>query len=123
MRTIAITTEHCWAGEVDALVALLDRGYWRVHVRKPHSSDAELEAFLLTIPEPYRERVSLHDGLELAVKHGFGGVHLSARHGQVPHGCKGMVSQSCQRVEELVTAYYHDYGFLGPCVIVLITGG
>ena len=114
MRTIAITTEHYWAGEVDALVALLDRGYWRVHVRKPHSSVAVLEAFLLTIPEPYRERVSLHDGLELAVKHGFGGVHLSARHGQVPHGFKGMVSQSCHRVEEIVTSSDRDYCFLSP---------
>ena len=54
------------------------------------------------------------DRLEVEVENGWGCVHLSARHGQVPNEFKGMVSQSCHRVEEIVTSSDRDYCFWSP---------
>lgn len=115
MRIIVITSPEFLPGEAEAVAALLDAGAWRVHVRKPGADAAGISAFLKSLPQRYRCRISLHDCLDLALRYDLGGVHLNARNPHPPSGFTGMLSRSCHSLEELSWhAGRCDYMFLSP---------
>ena len=114
MKRIVITREDFAPGEAQAIAAMLAQGIDRMHVRKPGSSRRQTEALLEAIPQTLRQRISLHDHLELAAQYGVGGVHLNSRNSIVPRGFHGLVSRSCHSIDELQRHAGLDYLFLSP---------
>ncbi|MCM1406696.1 MAG: thiamine phosphate synthase, partial [[Clostridium] fimetarium] len=114
-RLAAITGIEIYPGEAEAITRLLERGWWRVHIRKPGAPSDAVEALINDIPAPLRERLSLHDHFHLATRLGVGGLHLNMRHQSPTAGWRGMLSQSCHSVEEvLANRGKLDYMFLSP---------
>ena len=116
MELIAITTPYFYAGEAAAICQALDeRGFSRVHIRKPGASEVSMRELLERIPSRLRPRLSLHDYHELAMELGIGGVHLNGRNPAPPAGWKWLVSRSCHSLGEVTEASPEvDYTFLSP---------
>ena len=114
MKLIAITTPDFWPGEDVAICRLIDRGWERVHIRKP-GADINLTAdFIKQIPKQYYPCISLHDHFDLAVAYELGGVHLNRRNPLPPQRWRGVTSRSCHSVEELKQYKELDYVTLSP---------
>lgn len=114
MRTIAITPPYFYPGEASAIAdALTEKGFWRVHIRKPGAGERELAQLLEALPAHLCGRVSLHDGFSLAEAFGIGGVHLNSRNPVAPDGWKGLTSRSLHRLDE-IPGLTEDYAFLSP---------
>lgn len=114
MRLIAITRPCFFEGEHNAICSLIDRGWWRIHIRKPDADPASMARLLAAIPENYRHAISLHDHLHLADEYGLGGVHLNMRNPRPPLHWHGMVSRSCHSLEEVALYSRLDYLTLSP---------
>lgn len=114
MMRVVITCPDCYEGESEAIVDMLNNGIDRVHIRKPSASSEQIAQLLAGIPTQYRKQLSLHDGVELAIPYGVGGVHLNSRNYQMPTGFTGLVSRSCHSVDELMENTGLDYLFLSP---------
>lgn len=113
MRLIAITTEQFWPGESRAIMHLLEGGdFWRIHIRKPRASSAEVGRLLREVEPELRSRLTIHYHFDLAGEFVLGGVHLNARCPQPPEGWGGLVSRSCHSLSELTEPA--DYRFLSP---------
>ena len=115
MKKIAITLPDFIPCEAQAIVRALRSGYDRIHLRKPGSTIQDMAALIMKIPTGYRQFISLHDHLGLAVEHGLGGVHLNARFPEKPSGFNGLVSRSCHSIDEVAACKEAcDYVFLSP---------
>lgn len=119
MKLIALTEPHFHEGEAQAICGLLDRGWWRVHIRKPDADAQSVAALLRSIPEQYRQHLSIHDHFHLAEEFGLGGLHLNGRNPAPPAAWRGMVSRSCHTVEQVEQAFQAatpatDYVTLSP---------
>jgi len=116
MRTIAITEPYFYPGEGARIAdALMRRGFWRVHIRKPGAAEERVRALLCEIPRELYPRLSMHDHFSLAQELHLGGVHLNRRHPEPPQGWNGLVSRSLHTVEELACAgTREDYLFISP---------
>lgn len=113
-RMIAITLPYCYDGEADDIVGKLASGEaWRVHIRKPEASPEQVRCLLDAVPPVWRERLTIHDHLDLAVEYGLGGVHLNRRCSTPPRLWHGLVSRSLHKVGE-IDLYEYDYAFLSP---------
>lgn len=114
MKLIAITHPYYFEGESEAICRLLDRGWWRVHVRKPDTSPAELARLLGSIPDSYRQSLSLHDHFDMAEEFALGGIHLNSRCPLAPARWRGLVSRSCHSLDEISRYPQLDYLTLSP---------
>ena len=114
MKLIAITIPDLRQGEDLAICRLIDRGWNRVHIRKPEATREQLSGLIERIPVKYRPQISLHDHLDLAIRYGLGGVHLNSRCQMPPAGWKGLVSRSCHSLEEIKRYSHLDYLTLSP---------
>ena len=116
MRTIVITWSTCFNGEAAEIERMLRSGdAWRVHVRKPDASEAEVRALIEAIPADLRKQLTLHDFHHLVAEYGVGGVHLNSRNPHAPSAWKGLVSCSLH-ADDVKTgiACDFDYAFLSP---------
>lgn len=114
MRAIAITVPEFFDGEAAAIASLLrDDRYWRVHIRKPGATPAQVEALVKSIPAEFYPRLTLHDHFDVARRLSLGGVHLNSRNPQPPHGWNGLISRSLHSIAEIADGGY-DYAFLSP---------
>ena len=115
MKAIAITLPDIIDGDASLIVRALQKGYDRVHLRKPSASVEEIMGIIEKIPHEYRDRVTLHEHHILAEIFGLGGIHLNRRFSDIPANFKGLISRSCHSLEEI--AIYKnqcDYLFLSP---------
>ncbi|MFI3318679.1 MAG: thiamine phosphate synthase [Rikenellaceae bacterium] len=110
MKIIVITSPELVAEEREKITAALEMGIWRLHIRKPGYSEAQLAELIESLPQKYYGAITLHDHLDLAVKYRLGGVQLNARNGVVPDGFDGLVSHSAHSLAELAG----DYSTLSP---------
>lgn len=101
MKLIVITQPGFFDGEAEAINALLDAGLEHLHIRKPGSTEAQVEALLQAIPERYRCRITLHEHFDLAVRYRLGGIHLNRRCPFPPTRYEGGISRSCHSIGEL----------------------
>ena len=114
MRAIAITVPEFFDGEAAAIASLLrDDRYWRVHIRKPGATAAQVESLVKSIPAEFYPRLTLHDHFDVATRLSLGGVHLNSRNPQPPHGWNGLISRSLHTIAEIADGGY-DYAFLSP---------
>ena len=115
MNSIIRTTPNFLPDEAEALTALLSHGLYRLHLRKPGCTEAELDALIRQLPPAYYPRISLHDHFPLQARYHLGGIHLNSRNPDVPAGFQGLVSRSCHTLEEAARyAPLTDYYFLSP---------
>jgi len=114
MRLIAITFPYFFEGEDAAICRLLDRGWERVHIRKPEADAASVATLIERIPGRYYPAITLHDHFELAERYGLGGIHLNRRNPVAPAGWQGVTSRSCHSLEEVVSCRNLDYLTLSP---------
>ncbi len=115
MNLIILTTPNFLPDEAEALTALLSHGLYRLHLRKPGCTEAELDALIRQLPPAYYPRISLHDHFPLQARYHLGGIHLNSRNPDVPIGFQGLVSRSCHTLEEAARyAPLTDYYFLSP---------
>ncbi len=134
MQLIVISPEHDHPRERAVLAELFAAGLERFHVRKPHASVAELEAYLTGISVMYRSRVILHQHHELVDPLGLGGRHWrDDRNPGAPPVMGGMgslrrrsrihgpdvratvTSRSCHDLATLHASFGHcDSVFFGP---------
>lgn len=84
MFSLLAITPHELAPELAWLPELFGAGLWRLHVRKPGWSRAELAAYLAAIAPPYRSQLVLHSHYDLAPEYGLGGIHLTEISRQQP---------------------------------------
>lgn len=114
MKLIAITHPYFFEGESNAICHLLDRGWWRVHIRKPYAATDKVAELLREIPEQYRDAISIHDHFDLAREFLLGGIHLNRRHSYPPADWHGFVSRSCHTLDEIARYSHLDYLTLSP---------
>lgn len=111
---IAVTPVTPVADEGAKIAAILDAGWWRVHLRHPEASAAELTAVIKSIPQRVRDRVTMHDRHSLAQIHGIGGLQLNARNPMPPYGWRGMLSRSCHNMRDVARSAVMHYITLSP---------
>ena len=115
MQTIAITPPAFYPGEAQAIAGiLLNRGFWRVHIRKPDAAESAIRALIEEIPAELRPRLSIHNALHLAEQYGLGGVHLNRHTPLPPQGWHGLISRSIHSIAEIDTLSNEDYAFISP---------
>jgi thiamine-phosphate pyrophosphorylase len=122
MRLIVITPENNITGEHQIVNALLERGLFRIHVRKPAFDTAAYREYLQNIDPAHWAKVTVHGGFELYGELSLGGIHLNvaarqdakiAKLIQPPESRAISASlHSWQEVEELNTLYH--YVFISP---------
>jgi thiamine-phosphate pyrophosphorylase len=103
---IVLTPPYDLPAEARLLIALLDAGLNRLHLRKPHSSTADLAALLTEIPEHHHRRIVVHGHPELCGHFSLAGVHGAT--------FPGAISCSLHALEELPRARDFEYVFLSP---------
>ncbi len=115
MQIIVISHPEFLPDEAQLITALFEAGLQRFHLRKPDATEEEVEALLLKIPQQYYPHIVVHNHHALALRYPLRGVHLNARHPQVPKGYQGGVSCSCHSLEEAARwKPTMDYVFLSP---------
>ena len=112
--TIAITSPDYIEDEARKIISLLESGNIDYcHIRKPNSSEKEVEELIKKIPETYHPSLKLHDYYSLLGYYDLGGVHLNARNKEIPLNAKA-VSKSCHSLVELENIHDFDYVTLSP---------
>lgn len=119
MKLVAITPPYFYEGEAEAIANAFERGFFRVHIRKPESTREEMTRLLESIPNNLRHKISLHDHHELARQFSIGGIHLNKRNPHKPDGWQGIISISTHSPEEaqkLLSDFGErfDYLFISP---------
>ena len=83
-----------------------------IHIRKPRSSQYEVEQLLCDLPAVLYPRLVLHDHHPLAQRYGLRGVHLNSRNPNPPAGWTGAVSISCHTFQELAEVRKQSYAYM-----------
>lgn len=115
MEFIVISHPEFFPKEDELITLLFENGLMRFHLRKPFSTQQEMEELLRRIAPEYYPRIALHDHHGLAMRLSLGGVHLNGRNPCPPEGYTGRISCSCHSVEEVESRKNEaDYLFLSP---------
>lgn len=111
-KLIYITTPNFWRGEAEAIVELMEKENFILHLRKPDAQEADVVALLESIPSVYYPRIVLHSCFNLCALYGLRGIHLNSRENVIPENFKGTVSRSCHSLKELDQCNQEDYDYL-----------
>lgn len=111
LKIIAVTLPGFFEGEAALVELMLRRGIWRVHVRKPGATAAQVAALIGEIAPELRPRLSVHYFPDVAQAMGTG-LNLNAACPVAPAGFRGVLSRSCHSQAELANDV--DYSFLSP---------
>lgn len=114
---IAITRPDDIPPRIEAreiIAALADRGFDRVHIRKPQAGRAA--ELLKLIPRYLHRCISVHNAdSRLVEQFPDVGVHLTGSTPVAPEGFEGMLSCSCHSIEEIRNLDNRfSYAFLSP---------
>lgn len=115
-KIIVITDEQAVPHEAEAIIALLEAGAFRVHIRKPQASAEEVRTLLQQIPQQYHLYLSIHDHFELTKEFTEIGIHINSRNQNAPMFFEQCISASCHNETDLLHNKPHCYYlFLSPC--------
>lgn len=100
--------------EAEKIVAQFEQRHIDLlHLRKPQTSEEEVERLIRAIPQEYYPLITIHDFQPLAVKYGLGGIHLTGRHPELEiEGWEGRLSTSCHSIEELARRKAEGFTYL-----------
>lgn len=112
---MVITAEGSVSEEATTCNLLMEAGLRKLHVRKPHTSAAEVKALVREIDSNFRDRLIVHELHELVEEMNLGGYHIKST-GKAPEDVKGKhVSRSFHTFEAVGTCQRTlNYGFLSP---------
>lgn len=116
MRLILITRPEFFSGESALIARMFEDGLPILHIRKPQATAAEMERFIVLLPEEYRSRMVVHSHYELVPQLGLRGAHLGRGRTLPQYFPRGIpMSYSCHSIEEVVAHKQEcDYVFLSP---------
>lgn len=110
---IVITKPDFFDGEARKIIDLLSNGKADLmHIRKPQSSELQVECLLKQLPQELYSRLVIHDHFDLARRFALHGVHLNSRNPLPPHDWHGSVSISCHSIEELAQCRQKDFAYM-----------
>lgn len=122
MKIIAITDPKAVNNEAKHIQALLQQGFYTVHIRKEpqyFKHPTEVVRYLRTVLEQLsdseRKRLIIHNEASLYYEFNLKGIHCNHLISQYPTDYKGFRTRSCHslaEVEQCKTMY--DYVFLSP---------
>ena len=119
MKLIVISQEQFFPQEAEWINKLMSEHDFIIHLRKPYSSEAEMDKFIQQIDKTFYRRAVIHDHYLLAQKYHLKGIHLNARNryldeeGEYWKNCS--ISRSCHTIEEVVEYKDHcNYVTLSP---------
>ena len=115
MQLILITSPTLLPDEAQAIEACLEAGVSRIHLRKPSSSESEVEALVQQIAPTFYPRLIVHDHFALQARYRLGGIHLNGRHPSPPAGYQGRLTRACHSIAEVAEAQgAFDYVLMSP---------
>lgn len=114
MTRIAITPPDIREDEPRRIMAILDAGWDKVHLRHPSATLTEMRRLIEAIPQRMHGRLRLHGHFKLLNEFNLGGIQLNIRCPVPPANYTGRYSRSCHAVEETRTATECDYVTLSP---------
>lgn len=115
MEIIVISSAQTIDNEASLIVAAIEAGASRIHIRKPDWSYTRTKELVESIPSSFRDKLTLHDHFELGAELGVGGIQINGRNPIAPAGFKGLVSRSCHSLEELeANNTEFDYQTISP---------
>lgn len=114
---IAVVSHPYWVPhELRFVNALFEEGLMQFHLRKPHWTEAQVDAYIRQIPPKFRDRIAIHEHHNLK-KYGLGFIHFD----QAPSHKHDKMRWLCGKttllhyVEHLTALDYRfDYVFLTP---------
>lgn len=105
MKLIVISKEKVFDGEPLWINALMEKYDFIFHLRKPGSTEKEMEELILQINSNFHNRIVLHDHFTLAAKYSLKGVHLNSRNPQAnmegEYWSHCSISRSCHTLKEV----------------------
>ncbi|MFR9602747.1 MAG: thiamine phosphate synthase [Rikenellaceae bacterium] len=123
MKVIVITQPHDVEDEKNLIIAALEAGACRVHIRKPSWSRQQYLDLVGSIPQEFWGRITLHDHFDLCAEFVDVGLQANGRNPQLPPLFEGVTSCSCHSIEELKGAQKFDYVTLSPIYDSISKGG
>ena len=116
MKLILLSTPEFFVEEDKIITTLFEEGLDLVHLRKFDAEPIYSERLLTLIPEQWHDRIVVHEHFYLVKEFGLRGIHLNAKHHDVPQNYEGTISCSCHTLEELRQERQSnkDYLFLSP---------
>ncbi len=123
MKIIVFTQPTYVEAEAELILAALDAGAHRVHIRKPDWSRAQVAELISNIPTSRRGQLTLHDHFDLCEELGVGGVQINRRNRSVDDSFGGVVSRSCHSIAEAMGSSREDYVTLSPIYNSISKGG
>lgn len=127
MKLVVFSSKNKFHSEIPAVIQMFEKGLRTFHLRKPKFSTKELEEYVNSIPEAYRNRIIIHSHHELAAAYGLKGIHFSRAHRKkgvaggfskakrwVAKG-KRVYTKSCHSLETINDdVSFYNYVFLSP---------
>ncbi|QDH80393.1 thiamine phosphate synthase [Echinicola soli] len=114
MKLILISSPNKEKEEIQTMVRLLDHGLYRLHIRKPSWSKAQMEELIEQVPTVYYSKISFHEHHELVHQYGVGGTHFKSDQLICPGSV--VTSKSFHKLEDLQESPNAalDYSFISP---------
>ncbi len=113
---VLITPEHTITNEINIITELFYVGLKKLHVRKPHYTEKEIEAYLRRIPPLYHPYIHLHHHIAMAQGMQVG-IHVSYKDiGKISSSfIPSSISCSTHQVNEFrVVDGKCNYAFISP---------
>ena len=101
MKLIVATSPSFFVEENAILEAFFDEGLDYLHLRKPDSDPIYCERLLTLLNKKWHKHIVTNDHFYLKDEYDLKGIHISARHPELPKGYEGFYTRSCYTIEEI----------------------
>ncbi len=120
MKLILVTSELSLMNEIPLIREALDKGFFRIHVKRAMMPGTELVAMLSMFTKEEHQQFVVHSNYEVAEEFELAGIHLPEwRRLKYPNvgqvSMAPVVSTSFHHVSEFeASVSQYEYGFIGP---------
>lgn len=104
MKLLLLSSPHFFVEEDKILSSLFEEGLDILHLRKPDTEPVYSERLLTLMPREHYSRIITNDHFYLKEEFQLMGIHLSARNPLPPQNYNGLITRSCNSLEELAEA-------------------
>lgn len=101
MKLLLLSSPHFFVEEDKILSSLFEEGLDILHLRKPDTEPVYSERLLTLMPREHHSRIITNDHFYLKEEFQLMGIHLSARNPLPPQNYNGLITRSCNSLEEL----------------------